>query len=209
MSDQVARWRAQAEHARAQAGLSEQEVPTEALLAIIHVESLGQPDAHREGAQYYGLTQVGWAAAIDGGILSREPYDRLRAAVAAATTDEERTKARAALSRWKRTAAKVALDPDLALLALCRCIARYKSRVLYAGVTPIEGVAIMWKAGAGSSRIVQADLRAGKSLEQALIARERAGIPNVREYIRRANAAAKLYSGRPNATCKTCGQPVG
>lgn len=208
MSDQVARWSAQAEQARAKAGLTEQEVPTAALLAIIHVESLGQPDAHREGAQYYGLTQVGWAAAIDGGIISREPYDRLRKAQHA-VTDEERARARTALSRWKRTAAKVALDPDLALLALCRCIQRYKSRVLYDGVTPIEGIAIMWKAGAGSSRIVQADLRAGKSLEQALIAREKAGIPNVREYIRRANAAAKLYSGKVNATCKTCGQPVG
>ena len=48
MSDQVARWRAQAEHARAQAGLSEQEVPIAALLAIIHVESLGQPLIARE-----------------------------------------------------------------------------------------------------------------------------------------------------------------
>jgi len=208
MSDQVTRWSAQAEQARAKAGLTEQEVPLAALLAIIHVESLGQPDAHREGAQYYGLTQVGWAAAIDGGIISREPYDKLRKAQHA-VTDEERSKARAALSRWKRTAAKVALDPDQALLALCRCIQRYKSRVLYAGVSPIEGIAIMWKAGAGSSRIVQADLRAGKSLEQALIAREKAGIPNVREYVRRANAAAKLYSGKANATCKTCGQPAG
>jgi len=93
-------------------------------------------------------------------------------------------------------------------LALCRCIQRYKSRILYAGVTPVEGVAIMWKAGAGSSRVVQADLRAGKSLEQALIAREQSGIPNVREYIRRANAAQALYSGPQTTTCPTCGQPT-
>lgn len=208
MSDQVERWRAQAEAARAQAGLTEQEVPTAALLAIIHVESLGDPSAHREGAQYYGLVQVGWAAAIDGGIISRERYDKLRKEVAAANTEDERKAARAALSRWKKSAARPALEPELGLLALCRCIARYKSRVLYAGVSPIEGIAIMWKAGAGSSRVVQADLRAGKSLEQALIAREKAGIPNVREYIRRANAAAKLYSGRQQTTCKMCGQPI-
>ena len=188
MSDQVSRWRAHAERARAQAGLSEQEVPIAALLAIIHVESLGDPKAHREGAQYYGLTQVGWAAGIDGGIIE-EPPARTR--------------------RWKKTAAKVALDPDLALLALCRCIARYKSRVLYAGVTPIEGIAIMWKAGAGSSRVVQADLRAGKTLEQALIAREQSGIPNVREYIRRANAAYSLYERGDERACPACGQPVG
>ena len=66
----------------------------------------------------------------------------------------------------------------------------------------------MWKAGAGSSRVVQADLRAGKSLEQALIAREQSGIPNVREYIRRANAALALYSGPQTTTCPTCGQPT-
>lgn len=209
MSDQVARWRAQAEHARAQAGLSEQEVPIAALLAIIHVESLGQPDARREGSQYYGLTQVGWAAAIDGGIISREPYDKLLKELKAARTPEQREAARKRLSRWKRDAAKPALDPDQALLALCRCIQRYKSRVLYAGVTPIEGIAIMWKAGAGSSRVVQADLRAGKSLEQALIAREKSGIPNVREYIRRANAASKLYSVKIEATRLTCDQPIG
>ena len=118
MSDQVARWRAQAEHARAQAGLSEQEVPTAALLAIIHVESLGQPDARREGSQYHGLTQVGWAAAIDGGIISREPYDKLIIGLKAAATPEQREAARKRLSRWKRDAAKPALDPDVALLAL-------------------------------------------------------------------------------------------
>lgn len=208
MSDQVARWRAQAEHARAQAGLSEQEVPIAALLAIIHVESLGQPDARREGSQYHGLTQVGWAAAIDGGIISREPYDKLVKELKAASTPEQREAARKRLARWKRDAAKPALDPDVALLALCRCIARYKSRILYAGVTPVEGVAIMWKSGAGSSRVVQADLRGGMSLEQALKRREASGIPNVREYIRRANAASKLYSGPQTTTCPTCGQPT-
>lgn len=209
MSDQVERWRGAAEVARAKAGLSEHELPTAVLLAIVHVESLGQPDARRKGSQYHGLTQVGWAAAIDGGIISREPYDKLLKELKAAATPEQREAARKRLARWKRDAAKPALDPDVALLALCRCIARYKSRILYAGVTPVEGVAIMWKAGAGSSRVVQSDLRGGMSLEDALRRREASGIPNVREYIRRANAALALYSGPQNTTCPTCGQPIG
>lgn len=38
------------------------------MLAIVHVESGGDPALHRLGSQFYGLTQVGRAAGIDAGL---------------------------------------------------------------------------------------------------------------------------------------------
>lgn len=42
-----------------------------AVLALIHVESAGDPDAHREGSQFHGLLQMGRLAGIDAGMADR------------------------------------------------------------------------------------------------------------------------------------------
>lgn len=172
----VLRWADSARVARSLAGLTAQELPTSVILAIVHVESAGDPSARRPRSQYHGLTQVGWAAAVDADLV-RQPEGL----------------SGTALADWRRDAAAPALHPDTALAALCKIVARYKSRTLYDGVTPIEGVAILWKGGAGTARRVQGSVRAGTRLEQAMLAEE-AKIPSLREYVRRARAAQIAYS---------------
>lgn len=180
MSSDVTRWSAAALRARDAAGLDADELPLSVILAIIDVESDGDPTAHRLNAQFYGLTQVGALAAIDGGLIPEPP---------------ERT------SAWRRVAAAPALDPDLALLAFCRCVKRYLSRTHYDGVSILEGVAVMWKGGAGTARKVRDDVRGGADLESAMHAREVADknpIPRLREYVRRARVAHELYTHLDN-----------
>lgn len=193
---EVRRWSDAALRAREQAGLSADELPLSVILAIVHVESGGDPAAHRPESQFYGLTQVGALAAIDGGLIRRDEYDQMRAAVKAAQTPDERKAARRALSAWRKRAAAPALDPDAALLTFCRCVKRYKARTHYDGASILEGIAIMWKGGAGSAADVRDDIEAGVDIEEAMRLREadpHNAIPSLREYVRRARAAHAIY----------------
>lgn len=47
--------------------LTESKLPVPVMLAIVQVESEGDPTAHRVGSQFYGLTQVGRAVAAETG----------------------------------------------------------------------------------------------------------------------------------------------
>lgn len=197
MSSDVTRWSAAALKARERAGLDADELPLSVILAIVDVESDGDPTAHRLNAQFYGLTQVGALAAIDGGLISSDEYDQLRADIKAAKGAEARTAAKHALSDWRRRAAAPAMNPDAALLTFCRCVKRYKKYTHYKGASILEGVAIMWKGGAGTAERVRDDVRGGADPEDAMLAREvapRHTIPRLREYVRRARVAHALYA---------------
>lgn len=65
-------WISQVEGTRDALGLSAELYPTEVLLAFIDVESDGNPDANRDGSQFYGLLQIGKYAALDAGLQSGE-----------------------------------------------------------------------------------------------------------------------------------------
>lgn len=204
MSENVTRWADEARIARERAGLSADELPLSVILAIVHVESGGNPKARRPDSQYYGLTQVGALAAIDGGLIKANEYNQLRADLRAAKGQEARDAARAALSTWRKRAAQSAFDPDRALLTFCQCVARYKSRTHYQGISILEGVAVMWKGGAGTASKVRADIRGGAPLEDALHAREVDAdnpIPRLREYVERAREAHPLYTALDRASC--------
>ncbi len=56
----VAKWTPQIREVQCEVGT---DLPEAFILAIISVESEGDPKAHRPGAQFYGLTQVGRAVA--------------------------------------------------------------------------------------------------------------------------------------------------
>ena len=170
--DAVRAWRAEADAARARAGLTAQELPTAVILAIIHVESKGDARARRPGSQYHGLTQVGWAAGLDSGLIEEPPT---------------RTAA------WRTSATAVLMgDGAMAIDALLRVIVRYRSRTLYEGIGALDGVAVLWKGGAGTARKVRDALRQGGDLGQTL-QREEQTIPSLGEYVRRARAAYLAY----------------
>jgi hypothetical protein len=61
-------WTHEIEGTREALGLSADKYPTEVLLAFVDIESDGNPDAHREGSQYYGLVQIGKYAGLDAGV---------------------------------------------------------------------------------------------------------------------------------------------
>lgn len=58
----VERWSDEVAYVQAEVGT---DIPTPVVLAIIQVESEGNPKAHRPGSQFYGLTQVGKALASE------------------------------------------------------------------------------------------------------------------------------------------------
>ena len=68
----VAKWRAMIREVRASMGISEETYPDALVLAFIHTESAGDPDARRTNkdgklADFCGLLQVGTKNAADGG----------------------------------------------------------------------------------------------------------------------------------------------
>lgn len=183
----VERWRGLVERLAPSYDVS---VPT--ILAIIHVESVGDPTAHRDGSQYWGLTQVGALAAIDGGLIDDSEYKALRRQLRIAKTlgAEHVKAAHLKLNAWRQSAAKPALDPEAAIKTLLEVIKRYRARTVYAGVSEVEGVAILWKGGAGTANSVKRDLARRVELEQALIDR---GIHHLPEYVELARQAFRQY----------------
>lgn len=61
-------WITQIEGARVNVGVTAEQYPTPVLLALIEIESGGDPEAHRPGSQFYGLLQMGRMAGLDVGI---------------------------------------------------------------------------------------------------------------------------------------------
>jgi hypothetical protein len=178
----VIRWADAARAARDAAGLSPEDLPLSVILALVHVESAGDPTARRPGSQFHGLLQIGWSAAIDGGLV-RDP--RTGRAWPPSWTPSQ-------AAAWRREAARPALDPELALGAFCRIVARYRGRTLYPHVTPLDGVAILWKGGAGTARTVQTAVQRGTPLSAALATAE-ATVPRLTLYVERARTARLRY----------------
>jgi hypothetical protein len=67
----VMRWRADIERERGAAKLTPAQLDASTTLAIIHVESAGDPRARRPGSQFCGLLQMGRPAGIDVGLADR------------------------------------------------------------------------------------------------------------------------------------------
>ncbi len=64
----VTRWQPVLARCREAAGLSAARYSDATVLALIHVESLGDPEAHRPRSQFRGLLQMGRLAGIDAGL---------------------------------------------------------------------------------------------------------------------------------------------
>lgn len=67
----VTRWTAEVEQQRAARNLTATQLPTAVVLALIHVESAGDPSAHRPRSQFHGLLQMGRPAGLDVGLPDR------------------------------------------------------------------------------------------------------------------------------------------
>lgn len=66
--DAVEQWRGALYPIRLSLGLQTCTYPDRVILSLIHVESAGDPSAHRGGSQYYGLLQMGRMAGLDADI---------------------------------------------------------------------------------------------------------------------------------------------
>lgn len=99
--EQVTRWLPTIEDVRRDLGVTAARYGDATLLALIHVESAGNPDAHRDGSQYYGLLQMGEPAGKDVGFedkdrettahLSGDGYAAIRAFIEYQERYNERT----------------------------------------------------------------------------------------------------------------------
>lgn len=69
--DRVARWLPEIRQTRRDRGLTEDQYPDELVLALIEVESTGDPEANRDNSEYHGLLQMGQDAALDLGYPDR------------------------------------------------------------------------------------------------------------------------------------------
>ena len=131
-SDVVAEWGPAIRQSRLEAGLLCSELPTWAVLSLIHVESRGKPCAHRDGSQFYGLMQMGRAAGMDVGF---DDEDR-------ETTAELDCNGRAALgafmSYYKRYQKRLG-EPDMCHMD-------------HLG-DPMTHLAVLWKGGPGTLKL--------------------------------------------------------
>jgi len=58
MTARVQQWAPMIEDIREDLGITPHDIPTDVILALIHVESAGDPQARRDGSRYYGLLQI-------------------------------------------------------------------------------------------------------------------------------------------------------
>lgn len=58
MTARVQQWAPMIEDIREDLGITPAEIPTDVMLALIHVESAGDPQARRKRSRYYGLLQI-------------------------------------------------------------------------------------------------------------------------------------------------------
>lgn len=65
--EKVTRWLSEIDEVRSNLGLAPAKYGDATVLALIHVESSGDPCAHREDSQFWGLLQMGRLAGIDVG----------------------------------------------------------------------------------------------------------------------------------------------
>jgi len=71
MSDQVSRWLDIIQATKREMGLTQDSYPDDLVLALVEVESAGDPDAHRTNSQFHGLLQMGALAGQDAGFEQR------------------------------------------------------------------------------------------------------------------------------------------
>lgn len=132
-------------------------------LALIMVESAGDPEARRPRSQFYGLLQQGRYASLD---LGWE-------------------------DRGRRTAERLHGNGVLAIRSWYQLLQRYASRWEYDGAPHHLTIAVLWKGGAGTARRIRDKIqREGVGIWEACRWIEthpnRAWrIPNLTEYLRR------------------------
>lgn len=169
----VTRWADEIEREAKEQGV-DLDIYVPAGLAHTHVESLGNPRAHRIGSQYYSIFQLGRLAGIDAGLPDR----------------------------GRRTTEVLRDDPDRAIRLWIKLCENYRARIFYGDhrVPPHVGIAIFWKGGAGTARRVRDYLKShpDASLWDAVNWIERNKnrswrIPNLGKYIKRIQRVYPSY----------------
>ena len=131
----VARWLGDVE-------IEVKNVPASVVMALIHVESSGDPSARKsDKSQFYGLLQAGRAVGIDVGMRDM----------------------------GRETSRKLNGDGPAALRTFSALVHRYEERCRDAdgNLDPLR-VALLWKAGAGFVRDVNALLTTGVEWDEAI-----------------------------------------
>lgn len=163
-SPDVTRHLAAIEAARVRVGLTPSQIGLPTVLALIAVESAGDPEARKTHvySEFWGLLQMGRMAGIDVGLEDR----------------------------GVDTADVVHGDPDRALELFMRYQDRYEARHDW---TPHK-MAVVWKGGPGTARTYNEALADGMSRAAALKhAEDEHSIHNLREYLRRFRGQLHVY----------------
>lgn len=137
----VTRWLGPVEQIRSQLNLDAQHYPTAAVLALIALETKGDPWCRKfSRSSYYGLLQMGAAAARDIGMKRR----------------------------GRRTTRPLHGDGELSLELFYRYQRRYGYLVRDEHGKISERMALLWKMGPGSMKTIRQLLDEGKPLEEAV-----------------------------------------
>lgn len=116
-------------------------VPADVVLALIHVESSGDPGARKsDKSQFYGLLQAGRAVGIDVGMRDL----------------------------GVKTTANLHNNPQAALRTFSALVSRYESVTKVDGVMDPKRVALLWKAGVGFTKDVNALCSTGVEWDEAI-----------------------------------------
>lgn len=78
MTERVERYRSLIEQIREDVGATPAEIPTDVILALIHVESAGDPHARRPRSRFYGLLQIATPYLYDALDYAGEPRRHAR-----------------------------------------------------------------------------------------------------------------------------------
>lgn len=152
-----------------------------AVLALIEVESAGDECAHRDRSRYWGLLQMYWGYVWD------------------ALGDSDLPKERDLAERL------VHCDGERALELFFDYMDRYQKRHNWVQ----DQIAILHKGGPGTASEVQAGLRAGMSLNNAIKHAEvEVPLPNLFKYVERFRRARTKYQSWVDEQNQSCGEPV-
>lgn len=165
MTERVEQYRPMVEDVREDVGLTPEQVPTDVILALIHVESAGDAHAHRKRSRYYGLLQIATPYLYDALDYAGEP---------------------------RRHARTLMGDPWESIRNTLRYMARYEARH---GWNPDLMAAIHKSGAGSAKAImshIRQGMPVDEAIETA--AREK-GVPNALEYVNRFRRARARYIG--------------
>lgn len=150
------------------------------VLALIEVESAGDECAHRDNSRYWGLLQMYWGYVWD------------------AIGDDSAPKERDLAERL------VHCDGEKSLELFFRYMDRYDKRHNFIS----DQIAVLHKGGPGTASEVQAGLRAGLGLNDAIkLAEKEVPLPNLFEYVRRFRRSYQKWQAWIDEKNQSCGEP--